>query len=1306
MSRSTLGTWILIMVGCICSLAALAPAAGAHHEQGGKGPVNGRLSNQPDLQRIGDTTYRYSPARGEYEVRRQGQPISYFHGDPAYGEAAAIAGQTELPTNELDPICRTSGARIIPVYTHREKDTAPTPTALLRSVIRRINWKIADQSSQSSGGSRVVRMAVDCNAQGEISVYDLVTSSSSFSVIDQALFENLGYLDDSSDFGVKYLTFDSTPVTSGVIGLGQTWPDAIKSRSNKNAKAISTAVIYNNWWTRHTSLHELMHILGASQGAVSPAAPFSTPGAHCTDGLDLLCYDDGSGGGAYTETRCPASSGYGSPNALPVDCGNDTYFDAAPAGGSWLSSYWNIATVEDPYLSTVPGTPPGATTTQATPITTSKAILQGSVVPNGEYSSYQFEWGTTTAYGNKKPSPMQYAGYGSSPETFSQEVIGLSKETTYHYRVVAKNDAGTTYGEDKTFITSIPPKVVNSGVSEITTTGAKLTGTINPEGSITNFYFEYGPTKSYGTLAPVPSKLAGSGTTNQAVSQVIGGLSPGVTYHYRLVGVNAGGTVPGEDKTFTAKDVPPIFSSSFGTTGSGYGQFKGPYGMAIDSSGNIWVADSGNDRVQKFNSKGEYQSQFGSTGIGNGQFKRPTDIAITPGGDLWVVDAENARVQKFNSKGEYLGKFGVPGSGNGQFVEPLGIAIDKNGNIWVSDRSFSPLEQFNASGEYIRTAGGGLLGYPEGVAVDSENNVWVVDWEGNSVQKYSPTGQFVSQFGSYGTGNGQLAGPTAIEFMPSGNMLVSDSETGRVQEFSPGGEYLAQFGAGKLYMPSGIVFGSAGSVYVSSGFNRIEKWQLPVPEASTQGVSGITATQATVAGSVNPKGLPATYRFEYGTSTAYGSSAPLPEGSVSAGSESVPVSALLSGLKPQTEYHYRIVATNSVGGLAAGEDKTFKTKIQTKVFSSSFGSFGSGDGQFNSPSGMAVVKSTGDVWVVDRNNNRMEKFNSKGEYVAKFGSAGSGKGQFNLPVDVALDAASNLYVSDSQNGRVQKFNFNMESATPNQYGSYGYGNGQLIEPSGVAVDPSGNVWVADYGYSRVVEFKSNGEYIRTIWGGGEGSNEFMYATRVAIDSAGNVYVTDYATNKVLKYSPTGQYLSQFGSTGSGPGQFLGPTEIEVEPSGEILVADGPGRIQRFSASGEYMSQFSGVPSPGGLAIASGGIVYVARQSSPTRVEKWVDSGPPTATTQAATGVTSTGATLQGTVNPRGIATTYRFEYGPTTAYGTKAPAPDASAGSGVADAAVSKAISGLTAGTTYHFRVVATNAEGTTFGADQTFSTP
>jgi len=181
-----------------------------------------------------------------------------------------------------------------------------------------------------------------------------------------------------------------------------------------------------------------------------------------------------------------------------------------------------------------------------------------------------------------------------------------------------------------------------------------------------------------------------------------------------------------------------------------------------------------------------------------------------------------------------------------------------------------------------------------------------------------------------------------------------------------------------------------------------------------------------------------------------------------------------------------------------------------------WGSYGTGDGQFRYPSGVAV-DSSGSVYVADRSNNRIQKFNSSGAFITKWGSYGTGDGQFRYPSGVAVDSSGNVYVADEDNHRIQKFDSNGTFIT--KWGTSGTGDGQFRYPSGVAVDSSGNVYVADRDNHRIQKFDSNGTFI-TKWGtSGTGDGQFRYPTGVAVDSSGNVYVADEDNHRIQKFGP-------------------------------------------------------------------------------------------------------------------------------------------------------------------------------------------
>lgn len=198
---------------------------------------------------------------------------------------------------------------------------------------------------------------------------------------------------------------------------------------------------------------------------------------------------------------------------------------------------------------------PSATTEAATSIGETGATFKGQVNPNGTETTYQFEYGTTTSYGSKVPTSPESVGAGTSKVAVSKAIGSLQEGTTYHYRVLASSEAGTSYGEDKVFTTLKLPTATTETPLYIGITEAVIRGSVNPNGTNTTISFEYGTTTAYGkTQAASPP--SGSWSIPSPVYSAIKGLTEDTTYHYRVVATNAAGTVVGSDQTFTTLDPP------------------------------------------------------------------------------------------------------------------------------------------------------------------------------------------------------------------------------------------------------------------------------------------------------------------------------------------------------------------------------------------------------------------------------------------------------------------------------------------------------------------------------------------------------------------------------------------------------------------------------------------------------------------------------------------------------------------------------------------------------------------------------
>ena len=197
---------------------------------------------------------------------------------------------------------------------------------------------------------------------------------------------------------------------------------------------------------------------------------------------------------------------------------------------------------------TTPGVPVVATEAPSN-VSAHEATFNASVNPTGAATSYQFEYGKTTAYGSKIPAAAKSVGSGISAVSVSEAPNALEEDVTYHYRAVAENEAGTTYGEDEAFKTPLMPDVETEAAEAVEGEEAVLSGSVDPNGAATEYDFEYGTTAAYGTT--IPPDEAGNGNGAIEAREAIGELQPETTYHYRIVAASQAGTDYGKDMTLT-----------------------------------------------------------------------------------------------------------------------------------------------------------------------------------------------------------------------------------------------------------------------------------------------------------------------------------------------------------------------------------------------------------------------------------------------------------------------------------------------------------------------------------------------------------------------------------------------------------------------------------------------------------------------------------------------------------------------------------------------------------------------------------
>ena len=229
----------------------------------------------------------------------------------------------------------------------------------------------------------------------------------------------------------------------------------------------------------------------------------------------------------------------------------------------------------------------------------------------------------------------------------------------------------------------------------------------------------------------------------------------------------------------------------------------------------------------------------------------------------------------------------------------------------------------------------------------------------------------------------------------------------------------------------------------------------------------------------------------------------------------------------------------------------------------SFGSRGSGDGQFNSQHYGVAIDDDGNLLVVDGQNHRIQKFSSDGRFIAAVGTRGSGQLQFSIPIGIKTNPQTKrVYVVDQWNNRVQVLQPNLTFFF--SFSSHGNGPGQLTNPWDVAFDSANNVYVADWNNGRIQVFSENGEFLRQIGRSGTGQGELSNPAAITIDNEDKIYVTENGNHRVSVFTSDGGYLTSFGSHGNGPQQFQYPRGIAMDKSGMVCVCDlSNNRVQIF-----------------------------------------------------------------------------------------------------------------------------------------------
>ena len=605
---------------------------------------------------------------------------------------------------------------------------------------------------------------------------------------------------------------------------------------------------------------------------------------------------------------------------------------------------------------------------------------------------------------------------------------------------------------------------------------------------------------------------------------------------------NSGNVFIADTSNNAVKEIPSgcTASTCIATLGSG---FSSPYGVAVDGSGNVFVADTGHGAVKEIPSSGGYST----VNTVRGGFSAPVGVALDASGNVFVLDSNYGVVYELLASSAYS-SIALVASG---FFFPHGLAVDGSGNLFVADTGNSAIWEFMAAGGYIYNAIVSFGSVPDGIAVDASDNLYVGNQNGTVVNKILAAGGYSATI-PLGSG---FAGPYGIAVNGSGTVFVADTGNSRVVKLDTASVDLGTIAIGQASatIPLTFTFDSGGTI--------------ASPLALTQGTSGLDFAIASG-----------------GTCTA---------GTYSAGNActvNVALSPQYPGLRmgavALTDASDNAIASVYAHGVGSGPTPSFSPGTQSTLPVAGL----------NQPFGV-TVDAAGNIYIADDGNSRVVKIAAIGGTQS---TAGTG---LSNPHSVAVDGAGNVYIADYAN--VYKVSANGSSQTT--VAATG-----LTNPCGVAVDGAGNLYIANCGGSSnfVVEVHEDGSAQTTAVSG-------LYLTDgVAVDGANNVYIADTGNNRVVKVSATGAQNTVF--TGEAD-------DVVVDSAGTIYVAQASASsVVKVPADGSAQSTVgTGLSRPYGVGLDQTGNVYIA-DSGTNQVVK-VDQADAPTLTFASTNVNSTSA---------------------------------------------------------------------------------
>ena len=634
-------------------------------------------------------------------------------------------------------------------------------------------------------------------------------------------------------------------------------------------------------------------------------------------------------------------------------------------------------------------------------------------------------------------------------------------------------------------------------------------------------------------------------------------------------------------------------------------RFNLPRGSAMDGAGNLYVADTGNNTIRKIvAATGVVTTLAGTAGLSGSadgigaaaRFYQPNAVAVDSSGNLYVADTGNYEIRKVviatGVVTTLAGMSAMPGSANGtgpaaRFNAPFGVATDGMGNLYIADSYNYTIRKVvvatgvvttlvgstGISGSTDGTGAAARFADPEALAMDSAGNLYVAEPTNHTIRKVVvATGVVTTLAGTPGT-SGSADGTGAAAFFNDlkalavdggGNLYVADTGNYTIRKVvvatravttlaGTPGMYGSANGTGSAALfsnPSGVAVDGAGNLYVADGGNHILR-KLVV---ATRAVTTLAGTPA-MYGSADGTGLAA--RFNN------------PGGVTADGAGNLYVTDSYSETIRKV-----VMATGAVTTLAGSAD-----------------TYGSADGtgptaRFNNPLGV-TMDGAGNLYVVDKSSSTIRKVViATGAVTTLAGTAGmigvqDGTGptaRFYYPGGMAMDGAGNLYVADTNGDTIRKVVVATGVVTT-PVGSPGSGSADgtgpaahFNRPSGVAVDGAGNLYVADTGNHTIRKVVVATGTVTTLAGtaGVIGSTDgtgsaarFHSPSAVALDGAGNLYVADTGNSTVRRIQiSSGSVATVVGVAGQGevklgppPAGLSQPVAVAVLPGGGLIILD-------------------------------------------------------------------------------------------------------------------------------------------------------